>query len=511
MKEVRTRFAPSPTGFLHVGGVRTALFAWLLAKKHGGKFILRVEDTDQQRLVPGAIRAIIEDLRWLGVEPDEGPSTEELLRADPSLTGLNGIGGSKGPYIQSQRLARYQEVAEELIRLGVAYRSETAADATWMERKGKPVTKPVQVAAEDDEEDLGEAAHQDEHPQEGQPGKAAIRLRIPKHEILSVKDAIRGEIRWQSLSLNDPVLLKGDGFPTYHLAVVVDDHDMQISHVLRGEEWIPSTPIHLLIYKALGWEPPTFAHPASVLGEDGKKLSKRHGATNVSAFRESGYMPEALLNFLVLIGWAPGEGEKREIFTKEELAKLFSFDHVNSAAGIFAYDKLNWMNAQYLRALPDKELAARFLPFLQRDGLTISSPKDLELLDFITPHIKERVERLDQAAPLLELLFKEPFERELSLIFSKHIGKEKAVAILDKAAEKLQSLANFSGPEIDAALRAVVSELGLPMGGVFITVRIAVTGKKITPPLIESILALGQTETLKRLREARPLIEAYTA
>jgi len=483
-----------------VGGVRTALFAYLLAKKHGGKFLLRVEDTDQQRLVPGAIRAIVEDLRWLGVDPDEGPSAEELRKVDPTLTDLKGFSGSKGPYIQSLRLERYREVADELVRLGVAYKSDTAADSSWMERKKKPVA----LAATSDD-DADESVHQEDEPE---AGSSAIRLRIPRNADVTLKDAIRGNVTWHSLSLNDPVLLKGDGFPTYHLAVVVDDHDMQISHVLRGEEWIPSTPIHLLIYKALGWEPPIFAHPASVLGEDGKKLSKRHGATNVSSFRESGYLPEALLNFLCLIGWAPGEGETREIFTKAELSKLFSLEHVNSAAGIFAYDKLNWMNAQYLRALPDAELARRIRPFLQRDGLKVETESEQKLLEYIVPHIKERIERLDQAAPLLEFLFKEPFERDLSQMFSKHVDKEKAVRILDKGGEKLQSLANFTGPEVDSALRAAVEELGLPMGAIFSTVRIAVTGKKITPPLIESILALGPEVTLRRLKEARSLVEA---
>lgn len=505
MKEVRTRFAPSPTGFLHVGGVRTALFAWLLAKRHGGKFILRVEDTDQQRVVPGAIRAIMEDLRWLGVEPDEGPSSEDLQKIDPTLTDVVGPGGPVGPYVQSLRIKRYQEVAEELVRLGAAYYSEIAPDASWKDRKAAPTGTAVP------EEDEEEKAVVDEG--EIGAGKRAIRFRIPRDQTVTIDDAIRGKISWQSLSLNDPVLLKSDGFPTYHLAVVVDDHDMKISHVIRGEEWIPSTPIHVLLYKALGWEMPVFAHPASVLGADGKKLSKRHGATSVGAFKDAGYLPEALLNFLVLIGWAPGNGEVQEIFSKEELTKLFSLENVHSSAGVFAYEKLNWMNAQYLRALDNDDLCKRLLPYLEKDGLKVETEEKRKTLQFIVPHIKERIEKLNEASPLLEFLFKEPFERDLKLLFSKQVGKNEALAILDNGVEKLQSLGDFSGPStesaqlVDQALKQVANELGLPMGGVFIAIRIAVTGKKITPPLIESILALGKSETIKRLREARALVE----
>jgi len=488
MKVVRTRFAPSPTGFLHVGGVRTALFSYLLAKRHGGQFILRIEDTDKERLVPGAIRQIVEDLRWLGILPDEGPSAEELVAVDPTLTDLPGMGGASGPYIQSLRLKRYREVAEQLVEMGAAYYSDQAADTSWMERKGK-----------------ADAAH------ESKVTSSAIRFRIPKHETISIKDGIRGEITWQSLSLNDPVILKSDGFPTYHLAVVVDDHDMQISHVLRGEEWIPTTPIHVMLYRALGWEAPIFAHPASVLGADGKKLSKRHGATGVGAFKDSGYLPEALLNFLALIGWSPGSGEVQEIFSKAELEARFSLEGVNSSAGVFAYDKLDWMNAQYLRALPAQELAARLTPYLTAAGLEVLSDPAKATLEFIAPHISERIERLDQAAPLLEFLFKEPFVREMKLLFSKQVGKPEALRILDTLADKFESLEEFSAATVDKALKDAVLELGLPMGGVFIAVRIAVTGKKITPPLVESILALGKAKVVERLKATRPLVEAFTA
>jgi glutamyl-tRNA synthetase len=488
-KEVRTRFAPSPTGFLHVGGVRTALFAYLLAKRHNGKFILRLEDTDQQRIVPGAIRSIIQDLVWLGVVPDEGASKEELLSVDPSLTDIAGFGGSKGPYIQSLRKARYQEVADILLASGHAYKSDAAQDPSWMERKAKPGAT-VQPTA----------------PVEEKPGEV-IRLRLPRDRKLSYTDGIRGFIEWESLSLNDPVLIKSDGFPTYHLAVVVDDHDMEISHVIRGEEWIPTTPIHLALYEALGWEKPIFAHPSSVLGEDGKKLSKRHGATSVGAFQEEGYLPEALLNFLVLIGWSPGSGNDQEIFSKEELIELFSLEKVHQSAGVFSYKKLNWMNAQYVRNMTDKVLADRLIPILLGAGHTISEPAEVEKLVKIVPHIKERMERLTDAPVQLEFLFKQPFERDMGQMLSKQVQKADISKILAATEEKFAKLATFDAPAIDTALKEIVEELGLPMGGVFICVRVALLGKKATPPLAPSIEILGSKEALKRIEEAKLLAE----
>ena len=501
-KEVRTRFAPSPTGFLHVGGVRTALFAYLLAKRHGGKFILRLEDTDQQRVVPGAIRSIIEDLLWLGVVPDEGASKEELLKVDSTLSDLSGFNGVKGPYIQSLRLGRYQEVADQLLASGHAYRSEVAADASWMERKGKSAQT---AQAPTDSSESGQ-----EKPVEIPPEKSGevIRLKLPRERKLSYVDGIRGPIEWDSLSLNDPVLIKSDGFPTYHLAVVVDDHDMEISHVIRGEEWIPTTPIHLALYEALGWEKPIFAHPSSVLGEDGKKLSKRHGATSVGGFQAEGYLPEALLNFLVLIGWSPGGGSEQEIFSKEELTALFSLEKVHMSAGVFSYKKLSWMNAQYLRAMPDANLAKVLQPVLIAAGHSLNSETVLKL-EQIVPHIKERMELLTDGPPQLEFLFKTPFQRDLSQMLSKQVQKSDISRILSAAEDKFAKITNFIAPAIDTALKEIVEETGLAMGGVFICVRVALLGKKATPPLAPSIEILGQKEAINRLKETKLLSEKF--
>lgn len=321
-------------------------------------------------------------------------------------------------------------------------------------------------------------------------------------------DAIRGPISWQSLALRDTVLLKSDGFPTYHLAVVVDDRAMGITHVLRGEEWIPSAPIHLMIYQALGWEPPIFAHPPSVLGEDGKKLSKRHGATQVSAFRDAGYLPEALMNFLALIGWSPGDGEEQELFSKEELIKRFSLAHVNTAPGVFSYQKLNWMNGMYIRNLSTDELLQRILPFLEKAGLRWDTPLGKERLRMILPHIHERLQLLTEAPGMVEFLLVDTLERDIEAMYVKSVTSEQLAQILDLAAKNLHSLAEFTVAAVDGALRPIVSALSLPAAAVFGAIRIAVTGRKVTPPLNESIVALGKDESVRRVQETIGIIKA---
>jgi glutamyl-tRNA synthetase len=306
MKEVRTRFAPSPTGFQHLGGFRTAFFAWLLAKHHGGKFLLRVEDTDQERSVPGAIKFIIEELAWFGIQIDEGPNRAELKSLGEDWDAAPNLGGECGPYIQSLRLPRYKEVAEQLVEKGFAYRCDCTPEMLERERN-------EQMARKEQPGYSGYCRTRNV----GADTKHVVRFKMPQRRAISFNDAIRGRVAWDTIPLRDTVILKSDGFPMYHLAVVVDDHDMKISHVLRGIEWLSSTPIHLLLYEALGWEPPVFAHLPVVNGPDGKKLSKRTGAAKSSELREKGFLAEAVLNYVSLIGWAPGEGSDQEIFTRD--------------------------------------------------------------------------------------------------------------------------------------------------------------------------------------------------
>ncbi len=491
MPEIRTRFAPSPTGLLHIGGVRTALFEILFAHHHGGKAILRIDDTDRTRLVPGAIQSLIEDLSWVGLHFDEGPSDEEIARADEAYKGGFGIGGPSQPYIQSQRLHRYQETSEELIRLGVAYRCDCTAERLEKEREEQTARK----------ESVGYSGYcRTRNVPAGVPH--VVRFIIPEDRAIHLKDAVKGEVRWEQIILRDPVLLKSDGFPTYHLATVVDDHDMRISHVLRADEWLSTAPLHLLLFEALGWEAPVFAHLPPVLGTDGKKLSKRHGATFLGSFREAGYLPEAILNFMALIGWSPGEGEQQEIFSMEELTRRFSLDRVNNAGGVFSYDKLKWMNGVYIRALAVDDLRQRLRPFLAAAGLQV----DDEKLRRIVPHIQQRLELLPDAIPLVEFLFKPKIERDLSAMLKKGMDAPKARDISHRAAEALAALPVFDAPAIEDALRKLAEDLGLQAGSVFTVIRIGVTGQKVTPPLFESVYALGQTESAARLQETAQLL-----
>jgi glutamyl-tRNA synthetase len=467
MNEVRTRFAPSPTGLLHIGGVRTALFEILLAHHYGGTAILRIDDTDRERLVPGAVEALVDDLRWVGLIFDEGP------------------------YPQSERLVRYKETAEELIARGFAYRCDCTAERLAQEREEQTARK----------EPLGYSGYcRNRNVPADVPH--VVRFKIPEDRVVVLKDAVKGEVRWEKIQLRDTVLLKSDGFPTYHLATVVDDHDMRISHILRADEWLSTAPLHLLVFEAMGWETPVFAHLPPVLGADGKKLSKRHGATFLGSFRDAGYLPEAILNFMALIGWSAGEGEEEEIFSMEELTRRFTLERVNNAGGVFSYDKLNWMNGVYIRKMPPEDLQARLRPFLTGVGLTVDSEK----LRRIIPHVQQRLQMLTDAAPLVDFLFKDAIDRDIPAMLKKGMDAPKAREICLSAADKLAAAAAFDPPAIEAILRQVAEESGAKSGSVFTVVRIAVTGKTVTPPLFESIYALGQEQTVSRLKECAALL-----
>jgi glutamyl-tRNA synthetase len=489
---VRTRFAPSPTGFLHVGGVRTALFAWLLAKHYGGQFILRIEDTDQERLVEGAVKAIIDDLKAVGIEIDEGPSHSELKEINAYWPEAPVLGGGHGPYVQSLRRDRYKKVAEHLIEIGAAYRCNCTKEELDAERKLQEARKiPPGYSGKC----RNKAVPAD--------SKHVIRLKIEHGKTISLQDLVKGTVNWQSLSLRDPVLLKSDGFPTYHLAVVVDDHEMEISHVIRADEWLPSTPIHIMLYDALGWEKPKFCHVAPVLSPtDGKKYSKRHGAVSVSEFIDGGYLPEALLNFLALIGWSPGEGDVQEIFTQDELIKKFSIEHVNKAGGMFATEKLIWMNGQYIRALSIEELQKRVMPFIEKAGIKADPAK----IALILPAIQDRLQTLAEAPGFVEFLFVDKLEREMKSILSKGVDNDKAIQILSAAKDKL-SATEFSIEALDTMLKDFPKELGLPTGAVLGAVRIATTGKKITPPLVNSLFVLGKELSLQRIQETIEILQ----
>ena len=491
MREVRTRFAPSPTGFQHVGGFRTAFFAWLLAKHFGGKFLLRIEDTDQERLVPGAVKFILEELKWFGIVPDEGPSLAELKTIGESWDGAPDIGGPCGPYIQSQRLPRYREVANMLIEKGHAYRCDCTPEMLERERNEQLARKEVPGYS-------GYCRNRNVAPDT----KHVVRFKMPLKGSVVLDDMVKGKVVWDSIPLRDTVLLKSDGFPTYHLAVVADDHDMNISHVMRGDEWLSSAPLHLLLYQALGWEAPVFAHLPVIMGSDGKKLSKRSGAVSSNQLREQGYLPEAILNYVVLIGWNPGEGSEQEVFTKEELIAKFSLDHINNASGVFDANKFSWMNGIYLRKISVEDFMERAKPFILQAGLTINEARWRK----VAPLVQERVKTLAEIPSMVDFLFTDTITRNISEIYVKDLDVAKAKTILALGEEALTALEDFTHGAIEAALRPIAEKVGLKVGPMLSVIRVAVTGKKITPPLFESLEALGKEVTLERIRETVPML-----
>lgn len=493
MEVVRTRFAPSPTGFIHLGSLRTNMFAWLLARKNGGKFILRIEDTDQQRRVPDAIKSIVEDLRWFGMDIDEGPGSEELEAVGEALTESEAIGGPFAPYIQSLRLTRYREVVEQLIASGHCYRCDCTAEMLQAEREQQMENnQPLGYSGRCRDRNVSaESRH-------------TVRLRLPEKWQLKMQDAVMGEISWDQPSLRDPVLVKSDGFPLYHLASVVDDHDMGITHVLRATEWISTTPLHLFLYQALGWEAPVFAHLPPVLGKDGKKLGKRHGATALRTFRDEGYLSEALFNYLAFLGWSLGDGEEREIFSRDELVSLFSLERVNRAGAVFDNDKLLWMNGIYIRQLSLDEFIRRSVPFIEKAGYRV----DLDCYRLIAPHVQERSKVLSDVPAMVDFLFVDNVEFNPDDMFKKGVDREKAECVLSSSLEVLRNPGEFTVESLEGQIRPISERVALKPGAVFGVIRIAVTGKTVTPPLFESIMALGRERTASRVEKALAIVSA---
>ncbi|MFQ6014928.1 MAG: glutamate--tRNA ligase [Anaerolineae bacterium] len=483
MDSVRVRFAPSPTGYLHVGGARTALFTWLFARHHAGTFILRIEDTDLSRYQPDALEDIMAGLRWLGLEWDEGPE----------------VGGDFGPYFQSQRLSIYREYAHKLVESGHAYRCYCSRERLDRLRKEQQARK--------------EPPGYDRHCRnltdkeiaqfESQGITPVIRFKIPLEGQTTFRDLIRGDITVENSTLDDHVLLKSDGYPTYHLANVVDDHLMGISHVTRADEWIPSTPRHILQYQALGWEPPQFAHLPIILAPEGKgKLSKRHGATALIEFKKQGFLPEAMINFLALLGWSYEDG--REFFSRDDLIENFDLARVNAAPAAFSYEKLEKINGVYIRNLEADDLAERILPFLREAGLKADPPTVRRL----GPLIRERMARLSEVVGLVDFFFIADYPRpDPQLLIGKKMTADQTRRALVAAREKLAALGSFDEGSIEETLRALAQELGLTAGQLFTPIRIAATGKKVAPPLFGTLSILGRERVLDSLGWAISALE----
>jgi glutamyl-tRNA synthetase len=461
-RPVRVRFAPSPTGHLHVGGARTALFNWLYARRHGGTFILRIEDTDRSRSTEENIDFIVDALRWLRLDWDEGPPT--------------------AGYRQTERLDIYREHAARLVKTGGAYYCECSPETLEAERKAAEARKETFRYAGRCR-DRGLTA-------------GALRLRIPDDGVTVVDDLIHGTVTFEHRQLDDWILVRTDGTPTYNFCVVVDDVTMRITHVIRGNDHLSNTPKQMLCYGALGYAVPVFAHVSMILGTDKSRLSKRHGATSVQAFREQGIVPDAMVNYLARLGWSHGD---QEIFTREELVRLFDIKDVSSSGAVFDLTKLEWLNQELIKAMDGARLAELARPFIERAGLavTLDEPRLAQAMETLRERAKTLVELVDVG----RFYFERPREYEAKAAAKFLAGS--GAARLTLLADRLRALPDFTAPAIEALYRDMTAELGLKLVDLAQVTRLAITGRTASPPLFEVLAILGRDETLARLAAAR--------
>ena len=465
--EVRTRFAPSPTGYLHIGGVRTALFSWLYAKHHKGTFILRIEDTDRERSTQESVDAILHGMEWLGLDYDEGP------------------------YYQTQRFDRYKQVIEQLLDEGKAYRcycSKEELDALRVEQQ-KNKQKPKYDGRYRD--------YAGPIPKGIDP---VIRFKNPLEGEVVINDLVLGEIKISNTELDDLIIARSDGTPTYNLTVVVDDLDMKVSHVIRGDDHVNNTPRQINMIAALGGSLPDYAHVPMILGNDGKRMSKRHGAVSVSAYEDEGYLPEALLNYLVRLGWAHGD---QEIFSKEEMITLFSLRNVNKAAAAFDIDKLQWLNQQYLKSTPEKVLATLIKQTYAKRHVTIKSDSQLEQVISIQ---KERVKTLNELAESSVYFFND-FESYDEKSVKKHF-KPSSLPTLQTMHEKFSSLQTWNAENIHQCIHEYSEESELKLGKIAPPIRVAVCGSANSPSIDITLELVGKENTLMRLARAIDFIQS---
>jgi len=493
--KIRTRFAPSPTGFVHIGNFRTALFSHLWAKHNGGTSVLRIEDTDQNRKVEGAIEYLLRVMKQMDIEFDEG----FYLKTDGKI----GERGNFGPYLQSQRLNLYQQYADQLLKQGQAYYCFCSEQRLEDLRKEQTALKkpPMydrhckNLSADEIKKQLDEFKASGKNP--------VIRFFIPEGQTV-VHDLIYGDITYENKILDDQVIIKSDGFPTYHLAVVVDDHLMQISHVIRGEEWIPSTPKHLLIYKALGWEPTQFAHLPLILNPDKSKLSKRQGDVATEDYLKKGYLPEVLINFVAMLGWNPKT--EQEIFSFDDLVKQFDLAKVNKSGAVFDINKLDWISGQYIKKMPVDELTERLLPYWEQDSIK-AKDFDKKYLSAIADLEKERLKKLSEIGERTRYFFEAP-EYGAELLIWKKSDKEKTrQALLDLVELFTQAdESKFSKEEIETIVKKMIADKGYDNGSVLWPLRVALTGQQFSPGPFDVCatlaLGLGKEEVIKRLNTA---------
>ena len=465
MAQVRTRFAPSPSGYLHIGGARTALFNFLFARHHGGKFILRIEDTDRERSTPEAINAILDAMNWLGLDWDEGP------------------------FYQTKRYPLYKEKVQKLLSEGKAYPCVCTPEKLEAKRQlaQKEKRKPMYDGTCRPPEGVIPPLPQDK--------PYTIRFRSPRDGSTIVNDAVKGDVVFDNRELDDLIIARSDGTPTYNFCVVVDDIDMGITHIIRGDDHLANTPRQILLYQALGDTPPQFAHVPLILGLDKARLSKRHGATSVTAYRDMGYLPEAILNYLVRLGWSHGD---QELFSREELIEKFSLESVGKSAGVFNPEKFLWVNFHYLKTRPLSQLAEEIVPYIVAKGYR--APQDKSWLERMIKTLQER------SRTLVELIDSAHFYLTDDIAIDEKAAKKfltpEVSQPLSKLIERLSALDEFSEANIESAFSGVLEEFGLSMGKLAQPVRVALTGSTVSPGIHEVIAVLGKERTIRRLQSA---------
>jgi len=472
-KLVRLRFAPSPTGYPHLGNIRTALFNWLFTRHHSGKFILRIEDTDVTRKVEGAVDIILNSLQWLGLNWDEGP------------------------YFQSQRLSIYNDIVHKLLEEDHAYLCYCSP-----ERLDKMRQEQANRRQPPKYDRLCRDLTQAERTRLKATGiKPVIRFKTPLEGETTVCDLIRGKVTFKHDVLDDFVLLKSDGYPTYHLASIVDDHLMDISHVLRADEWLSSTPRHVLLYQALYWQAPQFAHLPMILGPDRAKLSKRHGATTITEYQEQGYLSDAMINFLALLGWSLDD--RTELLSREELIKHFSLERVGKTAAIFNKDKLEWMNGVYLRKLNLEEFVQQAMPFLDRDlPKSVERPFNNNYIIQVLSLVQERTKTLAEVPQLVDFFFFDKLQYDASLLLIKELDAKSIVQVIKTTSTILEEVTTWDATKLEYILRPLAAEINLGTRQFFGLLRVAVTGRVAAPPLFQTMAVLGKEKCLERLDTA---------
>lgn len=493
MDKVRVRFAPSPTGFLHIGGLRTALYNYLFAKHNNGDFILRIEDTDRTRYVEGAIENLIQSLKWAGIEVDEGV----ILNEEGKLTEK----GQCGPYIQSNRLDIYKKYVDKLIESGHAYYCFCSKDRLDNLREEQRIKGQVpkydgRCRSIPIEEAKRRIANGEEY---------VVRLKLPRNRFIKFHDLVRGDVTINTDEIDDQVLMKSDGFPTYHMAVVVDDHLMKITHVVRGEEWLASTPKHVFLYEALGWEAPEFVHLPTVLNKNHKKLSKREGDVSVEDFKKRGYLPEGLINYLALVGWSPEDDE--EIMTLKDLIPKFSFDRVVKSGGIFDVDKLNWVNSHYMKDYDLEKLCQLEKPYMVESGLMTEEEIDnnFEWFKILVETVRDGLDKLEDLPKAVQFLFGDLNVKEENAL--EELKKDHVLQLIDQFIEELNSLEEVDDEFSRTVMKKIQKATGIKGKDLYMPVRAAISGNVHGPELNNIILLLGKENLLKRLNSSKKYLK----